>query len=209
MAERNKHLYSLLSHPAVYLAVQRLFRSEATQSRLLELLDLRAGERILDVGCGPATFLRRLPADVAYIGFEPNPAYVAQARAEFGTRGEFHVGYFDEAAAQTIPAVDAVLAKAVLHHMSDDEANALFNIAAKVLKPGGRVVSVDPAYIENQNSISRFIISRDRGRNVRSPEAYEALARTAFLEVAGSVVSRTFPPYDYCVMAARKPHVPQ
>jgi SAM-dependent methyltransferase len=209
MAERSKHLYSLLSYPAVYLTVQRLFRSEVVQSRLLELLDLRAAERVLDVGCGPATFLRRLPADVTYIGFEPNPAYIAQAHVEFGTRGEFHVGYFDEAAARTIPAVDAVLVKAVLHHMSDDEANALFLLAAKVLKPGGRVVSVDPAYVENQNPISRFVISRDRGRNVRSPEDYEALARTAFLEVAGSVVSRRFPPYDYCVMVARKPRVPQ
>lgn len=209
MVERGKHLYSLLSYPAVYRTVQRLFRSIEVQRQLLELLDLRPDQRILDIGCGPATFLRRLPAGVTYIGFEPNPAYVARARAEFGTRGEFHVGYFDEAAARTILPVDAVLVKAVLHHMSDSEADALFRLVAKMLRPGGRVVSVDPAYIERQNAVSRFIISRDRGCNVRRPEGYEALARASFLKVAGAVVNRKFPPYDYWVMAACRPRVPQ
>jgi len=38
---------------------------------------------------------------------------------------------------------------------------------------------------------------------VRSPAGYEALARSAFADVEGTVVAQGFPPYTYFFMTAQ------
>lgn len=202
MAERDGLLYSLLSHSAVYLTVQRLFRSEHVREALLDSIQPTDGQRVLDIGCGPATILKHLPRGVHYIGFEPNGAYIDRAKELFPGRGEFHVGYFDDAAANSTAPVDTVIVKAVLHHMSDIEVRDLFRLITAVLKPGGRVVTVDPTFRSGQNPIARLTIGLDRGKNVREPDTYLALARERFANASGTIITRRFPPYDYWVMTA-------
>ncbi|MGH3968172.1 MAG: hypothetical protein ACRDTV_08695, partial [Mycobacterium sp.] len=75
--------------------------------------------------------------------------------------------------------------------------------AKAALKPGGRVLTVDPCYAPGQNPIARFLISKDRGQHVRSPAGYEALARDAFAHVHATVAARAFPPYTHFFMTAR------
>ncbi|EUA32283.1 putative methyltransferase type 12 [Mycobacterium intracellulare] len=99
--------------------------------------------------------------------------------------------------------MDIAIVSAVLHHMDDAQANELFGLLRQVLKPGGRVVTLDPVFTERQNPIARLIISLDRGRHVRSPASYEALARAAFTDVRGQVVVQAFPPYTRFFMTAQ------
>jgi SAM-dependent methyltransferase len=159
------------------------------------------GDRVLDIGCGPADLLAYLP-DVEYIGWEPNAAYVAKARKTYGDRGTFHVGIFGPEQARSLAPVDIAIVSAVLHHMDDAQASELFMLLRQVLKPGGRVITADNVFTERQNPIARFLISLDRGRHVRSPAGYEALARGAFPHVHGAVTARAFPPYTYFFMTA-------
>jgi SAM-dependent methyltransferase len=205
VAERTNPFHNLLRVPAFYEGVQRWFRVDSIQNTFLATVAAKAGDRILDVGSGLSTVLAQLPEGVAYTGFEPNPAYVAEAKTTYGERGSFNVGYFDAAAASAIQPVDVVLIQAVLHHMSDDEAGALFALLARVVKPGGRVVTLDNVFIPRQNPVARLLISLDRGRNVRSPEGYVALVRPHFGAVEGAVHHTAFPPYTYWIMTAAVP----
>jgi hypothetical protein len=89
--------------------------------------------------------------------------------------------------------------------MNDREADALFSLLGRITKPGGRVVTFDNAYVPYQNPIARLLISLDRGRNVRAPEAYAALARPYFDDVRGTVHHTRVPPYTYWIMTASDP----
>ena len=88
---------------------------------------------------------------------------------------------------QGLPPFDIVLALGILHHLDDGEATRLLSLAKSVLKARGRLLCVDPCYIDGQSSIARLIISLDRGQNVRREAEYETLARGVFAEVTASV----------------------
>ena len=200
MNQRAKGLHALLSKPTVYDFVQRVFGSTKSRQRFAnEVLCPGKGDRVLDIGCGTADILRYL-TDVEYVGFEPEPAYVERARAVFGTRATFHLGLFDADAAAAMQPMDLAFATGVLHHMSDDEVRELFRLLRIVVKPGHRVVTIDPVYVAGQNPIARLFISLDRGRHVRTPEHYARLARESFSDVSGRVNHMRFPPYSHWLM---------
>lgn len=201
-AERKRGLYGALASPWLYEAVQRVMGAETLRRHFADAhIRVAPGARVLDIGCGPADLLAHLPA-VTYIGWEPNPLYVERARARFGDRATFHVGLFGAAEAARLEPVDVAIVSGVLHHMDDAQARTLFGLLHSVLKPGGRVVSVDPARVPGQHPLSRLAVSRDRGRHVRAPGAYLALARDMFPAASGTVAHQAFPPYTRFFMTA-------
>lgn len=202
MAEITTGLRGLLRHPLVYETVQSLMGGSGSRKRFADThIRAEPGDVVVDIGCGPAELLRHLP-DVRYIGFDPNPHYVERAKRVFGARGTFHCKYFDAADAQTLPPVDVAVVSAVLHHMDDGQARELFDLLRQAVRPGGRVVSLDNVFIENQNPIARWLISMDRGRHVRGPGGYRELARHAFETVDATIEHKRFPPYTHFIMTA-------
>ena len=175
----------MLSHPAVYGAVQDLLGAERSRARLCaDHLRVRPGDVVVDVGCGPAQILDHLPREIAYHGFDLSPAYIAAARARYGDRGSFHCADVGDLAATPLPPCNVAFAIGLLHHLDDRDARALLARLHDRLAPGGRLVTVDPAYWPGQSRIARSIIRRDRGQHVRTGPGYRALVEGVFPRVA-------------------------
>jgi SAM-dependent methyltransferase len=168
-----------------------------------EFIRARAGERVLDVGCGTADVLSVLP-DVEYIGFDISEAYVARARARWGARGRFVAQPLDRGTLRSLGQFDVVLATGLLHHLTDEEATTLFDMLTPALTPAGRIITVDGCYVDRQNPIARTLIKNDRGKYVRTPEAYVALAKSAAFDVRGWLSHRRWLPYTYWIMRISK-----
>ncbi|HTD98474.1 MAG TPA: methyltransferase domain-containing protein [Mucilaginibacter sp.] len=104
---------------------------------VLELLAAKAGERILDLGCGTgdlANQLQGLGADV--VGIDASPEMIATAKEKYPYI-HFEIANaidfdFDEP-------FDAVFSNAVLHWIKD--ADSVIKSVYNVLKPGGRFVA--------------------------------------------------------------------
>ncbi|MBM4341903.1 MAG: class I SAM-dependent methyltransferase [Deltaproteobacteria bacterium] len=179
-AHDDSGLRALLTRPRLYDAFQTLIGGDRWRRwYVAHLLRPHPGQSILDIGCGPGTMLRFLPAGVHYYGFDVNPRYIDYARRRFAGRGQF--------AAQRVEAVpvaaggfDVVMANAILHHLDDAEAAHLIEVAWAQCKPGGFLLTYDNAWVSDQSPAARWLIGRDRGRYIRSPEAYLALARRKF-----------------------------
>ena len=187
MDERRTGLWAPLQLPSVYEAFQRAIGSPHVRHVLVnEYLGLRPGDRVLDIGCGPGPMRGEMGA-VSYTGFDPSAAYISAARELYGDTGTFFVGGIGDVSEEDLGTYDVVLAKSVLHHVDDQVASELFRLSSRVLEPTGKLVTSDCCYVSGQSGIARFVISRDRGRHVRSPDAYEKLARTAFAEVTVNV----------------------
>jgi SAM-dependent methyltransferase len=173
-----------LKVPSLYNAFQGAIGGNVLRRRLIEN-HVRAtpGDKVIDIGCGPAQALRWL-SGVTYIGLDTNDAYIAFAKRTYGKQATFVTG--DTQSVRDDPRfkdADIVLAIAVLHHLGEEEATECIRFAYDALKKGGRFISHDPCWIPNQGPFSRYIMSADRGRNIRTEQQYRELAAKAFSNV--------------------------
>ncbi len=103
---------------------------------VVELLQPRAGERILDLGCGPGQLTKKIAESGAEVlGLDSSPDMIGQARQNYP---ELRFVLADAAAMQFDNEFDAVFSNAALHWMLDPAPVALG--VAKALRPGGRFV---------------------------------------------------------------------
>lgn len=179
----------LLEKPSLYnLSQQVWYRTGQQEAYVRDWIRPRRGDHILDIGCGAAAILQFLPS-VEYVGYDPNPRYIAQATQRYGARGRFVCRGLTELQPAEQGTYDIVLANGVLHHLTDEEARVLVRIAWEALKPAGRLITRDGCYEEPQPSLARFLLRSDRGAHVRTQNQYEEIFREKF-EVFRSKIAR-------------------
>ena len=197
----------LLSKSWAYNAFRRLVVGSTNPERLArDYLKILPGQRVLDIGCGPGDILKTLPSDIDYHGFDYEPDYIASAKKRYGHRGSFRVRAIAPDAVEDIGTFDTVISIGVLHHLAEEEADTLVASARKVLRPGGRLVTLDGVYVAGQNPIAKLLLKLDRGRHVRSADAYVEIARRHFDNVEATVLHDLIAiPYTHIVMEAASP----
>lgn len=104
---------------------------------VLELLAPRAGERILDVGCGTGDLTAQIASTGAeVVGIDQSPTMIEQARQK---HPGLHFAVLDARHFSFAERFDAVFSNAALHWVR--EADAVIAGVQQVLKPGGRFVA--------------------------------------------------------------------
>lgn len=162
-----------------------------------------SSSKILDIGCGTGAILPYLPKTAAYVGFDLSSEYIQSAKKRYGDRGEWHCAPVSEMKVDDFGTFDIVMANGVFHHLDDPDAIRLVQIASKALKPTGRFCSFDGCFTARQSKIARYIISKDRGQNVREPEGYVSLVRPYFSSVELSIRHDMLRvPYTHAIIVA-------
>jgi SAM-dependent methyltransferase len=175
----------------MYIALQRLLRADRARHLCLDgFLKLHAGERVLDIGCGPGHVLDYLPR-VQYVGFDTEPRYINYAQQHYSDRGRFFCEEFTHAHVERFAPFDAIILFGIIHHIDDLIADNLLCLLAECLSSSGRMVTLDPCIVPGQGRISRLVAQWDRGRYVRDREGYQNLVGKHFSEVAHSVIPNT------------------
>jgi ubiquinone/menaquinone biosynthesis C-methylase UbiE len=129
--------------------------SDQLAAPLADLAGVRAGQRVLDVGCGPGALTRelvgRLGAD-AVRAVEPSASFVAAARERFPDVR------IEQAPAEELPfpdaSFDAALAQLVVHFMRDPVAG--LREMARVTRPGGAVAACVWDHADDRSPITAF-----------------------------------------------------
>lgn len=123
-------------------------RQRAIRETYLSWLDMPAGARVLDAGCGTGPVARDLAGrpDVGeVVGLDPSPTFIAKAEdlSDLGERLRFEIGD-----ARSMPfdadSFDVVIFHTCLCHVPDPQ-DALSE-AHRVLRPGGELAVFDGDY---------------------------------------------------------------
>ena len=120
--------------------IERLPNAVALRQRTHELLQVRVGDRVVDVGCGTGKAVAELMERGGQAtGIDTSEAMIGRARQRFPT-GTFRLG-----SAEALPFADGFLhgyrAERVYSHLADP--SPTLAEARRVLAPGGRFVLAD------------------------------------------------------------------
>jgi len=174
----------VLSLPAGYRLLRGLVGGQALwQTCLTEYVKPAPGDKVLDIGCGPADVVNYLP-QVDYTGLDRSPEYINSAKARFGSKGRFLCSDVSLVALeQEQGTFNLALATGVIHHLNDQQAADLFALARRSLRPDGRLITFDGCYVPDQSRIAKWMLNNDRGKFVRTRAKYECLASAGFSKV--------------------------
>lgn len=117
------------------------------RERVLDLLPLQQGDRVLEIGCGTGTVTlmaaQRVGLNGAAVGIDPSPEMLARALAKL-KRSPLPQVSFLTAGGDVLPFpaghFDAVILFLVIHEMAHADRIASLREAVRVLKPEGHVV---------------------------------------------------------------------
>lgn len=116
-------------------------------SKILEGLDLKAGDKVLDVGCGDGFFLyliSALPIKLTLVGFDNDKRILTIARKNLANR-RFRLVYGDAAAMPFAEnSFNHAIMTEVLEHVKNEK-KALSEVYS-ILKPNGKLVLTVPSY---------------------------------------------------------------
>ncbi len=185
MAQIISGIKRILSFPSFYNIVQNILGADiARKAFISKYCKLETGQRWLDIGCGTAELLKCLPDDIHYVGYDISAQYIKFAKETYKERNaEFYQELITEKTFIKSKNFDRVVATGLLHHLEDSEVIYIFNIVKSLLNFDGQFISIDPCYISDQAFISKFLIDRDRGQNVRDIDKYHKLALNVFEQV--------------------------
>jgi SAM-dependent methyltransferase len=162
----------------VYEGIRRAFLFGLNIRPILEALDAKPGDRILDAGCGYGFFSKYL-GHCDYVGIDNDPERIGRAIKNFGEapRRKFIVG--DVCNTNFLKdSFNKALCYGLLHHLSDADAQLCLAETSRIVT--GNVVFSDPVHSE-YHFINNLLCRLDEGKFVRDPEAYMEICRKQFI----------------------------
>ena len=177
---------SILENSIIYNTYQRVVGGVRARRLFIENdVNIKSNQKLLDIGCGPGYVIDFLP-EVDYVGFDIDSNYIQTAKQKYSNKlftcssiADFHI--------ENPKTFDVVMCAGVLHHLNDQEADELFTLAKRALKPNGRLVTLDGCYTNNQNIFAKKLLDLDRGQYVRTEEEYLKLATKHFSKVTTKI----------------------
>jgi len=154
--------HRIVENPAVFYYARTHFYW-GTMGRLRRALDLRPGERLLDIGCGSgmgAGLTRGM-----YVGIDTEMTYLrfAHARLRDSSRHSFlamsavELGFRDGA-------FDKAMLLNVVHHLDDAMVDRFLGHVTRVVRQRIFILDHDP---ERDNAVSGWLVKHDRGAHMR------------------------------------------
>jgi ubiquinone/menaquinone biosynthesis C-methylase UbiE len=129
-------------------------RERQFKERLVDALDLRAGQRVLDVGCGTGTLtilIEQTCRNACVLGLDGDPQVLKIARGK-ATAANAHV-QFVRALVADMPfgadSIDRIASSLLFHHLNSEGKRRGLRDIHRVLSPGGKLCIADWGMAQN------------------------------------------------------------
>lgn len=183
---------------------QKIMSGTSFRKKIIKKNIRNKNKKVLDIGCGPAEILEYIPSAV-YYGFDIDRRSINYAKNKFKNNNyHFFCKRFEKDDLKRLPKFDYVILFGILHHIDNVEAKNILYLCKKVMKKNAILLTEDPIFIKKQNLIAKFLITRDRGMNVRIKDDYTNLVKTHFKKIKSNITRQFFIPYTWFSMVCKK-----
>jgi ubiquinone/menaquinone biosynthesis C-methylase UbiE len=171
-----------------YDLMAKLLGADAARALFVEQAACRAGDRVLEIGCGTGSLLllvKKAQPTADVVGLDPDPNALAIARRK-ARRAGVEIS-LDQGFADALPYPDAsfdrVLSSFMFHHLSRDVKEKTLREVRRVLRPGGRFHMVDfaPSGASGKRGFTAHLIHADRHLKDNAEERVLGFLRDAGL----------------------------
>jgi ubiquinone/menaquinone biosynthesis C-methylase UbiE len=146
----------------LYDPLTRLFGFDSIRDALLLEANIRAHDRVLDIGCGTGTLtvtIKQRYPEVELSGLDPDPKALDRARSK-AARARVTVK-FDQGFSDALPYADAtfdrVVSSLMFHHLPRAVKEGTLREVRRVLKPGGELHLLDFTGAHGRGRLARLI----------------------------------------------------
>ncbi|MGM0715399.1 class I SAM-dependent methyltransferase [Brevibacillus parabrevis] len=155
---RNDFIPALRFHwlTSIYDPILRWTMQESSfKKRLIQQIQLRSGQRVLDLGCGTGTLtllIKQSNPNTQVFGLDADPKVLEIARGKNASVGMDII--FDQGMSFELPypdhSFDRVVSSLMFHHLSHESKKATLDEIYRVLKPDGELHLADWGKPHNQ-----------------------------------------------------------
>lgn len=197
MSQRTNFIYDFVNNPLIYKIIQKIMSGTSFRDNFIRKNIKKKKLKILDIGCGPAEILDSIP-DCEYYGYDIDYRSIRYAKKKYiGKNYNFFCRKFNNKELKKLPKFDFIIFFGILHHLNNDEIFKLLKLCKKKMKKNSKLLTEDPLILKKQNLIAKFLVSKDRGKNVRSKKEYIKILRFHFKRVRSKITHQTFIPYTW------------
>ena len=182
--------YKAFENPKIYnfIANSGVLFNKRVKKYLPELIKVKPGGRILDVGCGTGRYADVFPCK--YFGVDPSEDYIKYAK-------NHHQGNFLKMNGADLKfpdnTFDFVINISVLHHMPDSLVERTIAEMKRVCKKNGQIFIIDVVYPKKINFLGYLLLKFDRGKCQRTFGELENLLSRHCFRVVADDLGKTFP----------------
>tara|TARA_B100001248_G_scaffold64627_1_gene45125 strand:- start:3731 stop:4273 length:543 start_codon:yes stop_codon:yes gene_type:complete len=160
--------------------------------------------KILDIGCGPAEIIDHMP-QCEYFGYDIDKRSIAYAKKKYNSKNyHFYCKRFQKKEIRSLPKIDFVILFGIMHHLSNNQINSILMLCRKKMKKNSKLLTEDPIFVEKQNIFAKFLISSDRGINVRNKDQYLKILKKHFKSLDFKITHQKFIPYTWFSTVCKK-----
>ena len=183
----------------IFTSLLGLGVNRSNSRMVIELANIKPGDKVLDVGCGPGSLTLTAKAyvgsDGKVCGIDAAPEMIEVAKKKASRSGLeviFEVGLIEKLAF-TDAAVDVVINRLAIHHLPDDLKCRGFEEILRVLKPGGHLLIAD--FNPPANPVLSHIASALVGSHMMRTNIWSLppmLASAGFVEITSGPTRSAF-----------------